>query len=105
MSDERIRVEVERSGGFGGVPRAARVDTDDLDDERANTLRGLVADAALGDRGTGARSGDRSRDKFTYDVTLVRGNDRRELTLPESALSDAQQRLVSWVLREARRGR
>jgi hypothetical protein len=104
MSDERVSIEVVRSGGFGGVRRTARADTDDLDEERAAALRSLVADAALGDRGTGARSGGGGADRFQYDVTLVRGNDRRELTLSESGLSEAQQRLVHWVLGASRRG-
>jgi len=105
MSDERVSIEVVRSGGFGGVRRTARLDTDDLDEERAATLRGLVADASLDDRGTGPRSGGGGADRFQYDVTLVRGNERRELTFSESRLSEAQERLVRWVLSTARRAR
>jgi len=106
MSDEAIIVEVTRSGGFAGVRRTGRVNTADLDSERAETLRRLVTEAdvanrrggAVGRRATGA-------DRFQYDIAVVRGDDRRSFVVGEDQLSDADRRLLRWVLAEGRGGR
>jgi hypothetical protein len=103
MPEERIRMEVVRSGGFAGVKRTGRVDTADLDEERSAELRRLVAESTL----TGQRRGPSAprpgaADQFQYEITVVRGDDRRSSRLSEADLSEADRNLVRWVLREGR---
>jgi hypothetical protein len=99
MSDERIRVEVVRRGGFGGLTRSSRVDTDDLDPEGTATLRRLVAEATRARRAPGPpREPSRGADQFEYQVTIDRGDDRRSFVVGEAQLSGADERLVNWVL-------
>ena len=102
MSSEHIQVEVTRTGGFAGMSRKGRVDTADVEEERAATLRRLVSEmsVATGAPRASAASGG-GRDRFQYNVTIVSDDDRRSLVLHEP-LSDADQRLVAWVLAEGR---
>jgi hypothetical protein len=103
MSDERIRVEIVRSGGVAGLKRTGRVDTADLDEERAAALRSLVSETTLtGQPGQPSAARTGGADRFQFDVTLVRGDDRRSFVVHESDLSDADQRLIRWVLAEGR---
>jgi hypothetical protein len=103
VGDERIEVEVVRSGGVTGMTRTARADTHVLDDAGTATLRALVTGSSV--CGTAARpgtAGTGAPDHFQYDVTLVRGEDRRTAVLREGDLSDADRRLVRWVLQHGR---
>ena len=99
MAGERVRVEVTRSGGFAGVSRTRTVDTADLDEERADTLRTLVEEFHLETRPAGGGPAAGGADRFQYDVTIVRNGQRRSIVLHEPDLSEAQERLIRWVLK------
>ena len=98
MAGERVRVEVTRSGGFAGISRTRAVDTADLDEERADTLRTLVEESRLETRTAGGPVAG-GADRFQYDVTIVRNSQRRSIVLHEPDLSEAQERLIRWVLK------
>ena len=98
----RVRVEVVRSGGFAGLTRAAAMDTEELDAELAERLRKLVDESQIESLTSApSRSG---ADRFQYDVTVTRGNDRTSIVLHESSMPDAARRLVRWVLQGASPG-
>jgi hypothetical protein len=98
----RVRVEVVRSGGFAGLTRAAAMDTEELDAELAERLRKLVDESQIESlTSTPSRGG---ADRFQYDVTVTRGNDRTSIVLHESSMPDAARRLVRWVLQGASAG-
>src|SRR5215211_5558047 len=98
----RVRVEVVRSGGFAGLTRAAAMDTEELDAELAERLRKLVDESQI-ESLTSTPSGS-GADRFQYDVTVTRGNDRTSIVLHESSMPDAVRRLVRWVLQGASPG-
>jgi hypothetical protein len=92
-----LRVEVTRSGGLTGITRSWAVETAPEDAEApATALRELVAAADLvgSSRGSGAGGADR----YQYDVTILDGTDRRSYSLQETDLTEAQRRLVRWVM-------
>jgi hypothetical protein len=99
----RVRVEVVRSGGFAGLTRTAAMDTEELDAERAEQLRRLVDESQVQSL-TSAPPGSGSADRFQYDVTVTRGNNRTSVVLQEANMSDAARRLVRWVLQGASPG-
>ena len=99
----RVRVEVVRSGGFAGLTRAAVMDTAELDRERAEQLRKLVDESQIQSL-TSTPPGSGAADRFQYEVTVVRGNQRRSIVLHESNMPDAARRLVRWVLQGAGQG-
>jgi hypothetical protein len=96
----RVRVEVVRSGGFAGLTRAAAMDTEELDGERAEQLRKLVDESQIQSL-TSARPGSGAADRYQYDITVTRGDRRTSIVLHESNMPDAARRLVRWVLRGA----
>jgi hypothetical protein len=84
MADERIRVEFERTGGFGGVVVRRTVDTATLAPEDADELRMLLDRADL----DGVRPVPRTSpvpDAQHYQLFVVRGD--RQWTV---ALSDPE---------------
>jgi hypothetical protein len=99
----RVRVEVVRSGGFAGLTRAAAMDTEELDAERAEQLRKLVDESGIQSLAS-APPGSGAADRFQYDVTVTRGNRRTSTVLHESSMPDATRRLVRWVLQGASPG-
>jgi hypothetical protein len=103
QEQERIHVEVVRSGGFAGLTRAAAMDTEELDGERAEQLRKLVHESQIQSL-TSAPPGSGAADRFQYDVTVTRGNRRTSIVLHESKMPDAARRLVRWVLQGASPG-
>ena len=100
---EGVRVEVVRSGGFAGLTRAAALDTAELDGGRAEQLRQLVDESGIESLAS-APPGSGATDRFQYDVTVTRGNERTSIVLHESGMPDAARRLVRWVLQGASPG-
>jgi hypothetical protein len=96
----RVRVEVVRSGGFAGLTRAAAMDTEELDGERAEQLHKLVDESRIESLAS-APPGSGGADRFQYDVTVTRGGRRTSIVLHESNMPDGARRLVRWVLRGA----
>jgi hypothetical protein len=100
VTDERVRVEISRAGGFAGMTRSARADTAELDESRAAELRRLVEAVPSGgskeDRPD--TSASRGADRFQFDVTIRRGTHVEALGRREPDLTSDEQRLVRWVL-------
>jgi len=99
MAGERVRVQVTRSGGFAGISRTWTVDTADLDEGRAETLRTLVDQFSLETRRVTRNPEVGGADRFRYDVTIIRDGQRRSIVLREPDLSEVQERLIRWVLK------
>jgi hypothetical protein len=85
MPDDPARLELTRSGGFAGLRRTAQID---LDAGEAEALAAAFDEAGeQPDRAKGA-------DRFQYDLTLVRGAERRSVCLREDAVPDALRPVV-----------
>ena len=80
MPDEGARLELTRSGGFAGLRRTARLD---LEAGEAEALAAAFGETA---EPLGPAAG---ADRFQYDLTLVRGGERRSVRLREGAVPDA----------------
>lgn len=72
MAGERVRAELERTGGFAGLTVRRGLDTAQLPDDQADQLRSLVT-AAEAVSGTSAAGPPRGADRFTYRLQLRRG--------------------------------
>ncbi len=106
MLDPPIRVEVDRSGGFAGRTKHATVDSASLPAEQARELAELVERAdlpTLVERTAAEPPGPgRGADRFTYDLTVHRGDQSHRLSLPESAVPPELAPLLSHVLAHSR---
>ena len=98
MSEEHVRVEVNRSGGFAGVTRSASADTDSLDASQAAELRRLVGASSAGAPAAARQAPAGGADRFQFEITVERGGQTDRVVRGEPDLSPAEQDLVRWVL-------
>jgi hypothetical protein len=95
---ERIRIEVERSGGFAGVSRRASVDTSTLPPDEAAKIAELVGRVDFGALTATATGPPRAPDRFQYDLDIRQGGQHHRLTLGERALTPELRALLDHVL-------
>ncbi|MFF3248198.1 protealysin inhibitor emfourin [Streptomyces sp. NPDC002870] len=86
-----MRIQVRRTGGFAGIERFAEVDTSGRTD--ASEWHALAEQAVAGGRGTPPVG---VPDGFSYQITV----DERTVYCSDPRLSEAQQQLISRVLKE-----
>jgi hypothetical protein len=92
-----MRVEVTRTGGFGGLLRPAAVlDTATLPPSEARRVEGLVEAADFFNLRTGPPG--RGADRFTYQVTVLANHRQHTVVATEGAMNGALQELIEYVL-------
>ena len=96
-----MRVEFERSGGFGGLRRVCTVDEGTLPPEAARQLRDLVHGARFFDLPAEIRASQPGADRFRYRLTVDDGERRHTVDLDEAAAPDGVWPLVDWLSRRA----
>jgi hypothetical protein len=96
--DERIWVDVERSGGFAGTVIRRSVDTESLPADEARQLADLVADLDVDTVVWGrAPSSPSVRDGFEYDVHIVRGSAQTDLHAQDPNVPVSLRALITFV--------
>jgi hypothetical protein len=105
VQEARVRIDFERSGGFGGMVMRATVDSDALPPDDAGRLHELVQQSkffTLPTRIGGAASG---ADRFEYRVTIDGPGGRHEVTVGDSAVTSSLRPLLDWLTDAARKTR
>ena len=102
---ERIRVDVERTGGFAGLPgppgrpTLASADTDSLSAEESRQLARLVDELDLEALRAARAPATRSvPDAFEYDVRIARGAEQVRVHARDPDLPPELRPLVRFVL-------
>jgi len=93
----RVRIDVERSGGFAGIRCSRSVDTNRLTAPEAAQWQRLVDAADLAALEGPARNP--GPDRFRYVISIADGDRRRRVTLDEEDLNDDRRELVDHVMR------
>jgi hypothetical protein len=102
VEDVRVRVEVERSGGFAGMVTRRSLDTAELPADEAGELRRLVAAAdvaGLAQRLADAPAPPRGADRFQYDVTVHHGEQVDRVTVRDGSVPPELAPLLARVTR------
>ncbi|GHH87408.1 hypothetical protein GCM10018793_63120 [Streptomyces sulfonofaciens] len=86
-----MRIQVKRTGGFAGIERHAEVDVSGRDD--AAEWQALAEQALSDGRDTPPIG---VPDGFSYQITV----DGRTVYCADPRLTQAQRKLISWVLKE-----
>lgn len=102
MAPPPIRAEFRRSGGLAGVPLTATVSEDELTDEQAAQLRGLLADGQPEARDPAVGPG--GADRFHYQLDLDDGQRHRSFSWDETNVPDPIRPLLTALTRLARPG-
>jgi hypothetical protein len=103
VSDGRLQIEFERSGGFAGVALRKSVDAGDLPPAEAEELRALVERADLpGLAESSPGPGPGRPDRFQYDLKVALDDRVYQVTVGEAELPDRVRPLVDKLLALAR---
>jgi hypothetical protein len=102
VTGERVRVELERSGGFAGVTLRASLDTAELPAAEADAVRRLVDRADLDALARRPPAPTRMPDRFQYDLTVTRDDRRQHLSVGEAAVTPELRPLLDHLMRRAR---
>jgi len=112
---ERIRVELVRTGGFGGMELHSTLDTARLPDAEADELAALVERAGLDPLGSagadettaahGEERGQAMPDAFQYRLSVQRGGRRWHGVLDERQVPPELRPLLTKLVAHARSGR
>lgn len=99
-----IRVSLVRIAGIGGARRAAFLDTESLDEERASKLRRLVEEADIARVSEPTIRSTRDKERFHFTLTVHHGSFQHTLTFAEDKTPEQLQPLVEMVWQEGQPG-
>jgi hypothetical protein len=97
VSEERIRVDLVRSGGFAGISQRASVDTDKLPPDEAAGIAELVRAVDFDALASGP---PRAPDRFQYDLDVQQGRRRHHLTLGERSVTPELRALIDHLMKQ-----
>ena len=100
-----MKIQLERTGGFAGIPLKASVDTDGLDDQSKRTLQSLVESSGFFALPSRLASPSPGADRFQFKVTIQDGNRSHTVDADEGALPPEVQSLFQYLTRLARTAR
>jgi len=92
-----VRVGFRRSGGLAGITIGVDTDTDELSPDQGEMIRALLTDP-----GSSPSSAPKAPDRFTYELLIDDGRQRRLLRWPESAVPDDVRPLVAELTTRSR---
>jgi hypothetical protein len=104
VSEGRLQIQFQRSGGVTGIPIEKTVDTGELPPAEAEELGRLVdrADLPSMARREGGPPGGRP-DRFQYDLAVTVGDRRYQVTVHEPDIPDNMKPLIDRLNDLARR--
>lgn len=97
MADEPERIEFERTGGFANIPMRATVAAAELGPaERAGV------DALLSREPAGQAAVAGFPDRFHYELTVIKGDQRHVVQLGEREIDESLRALIDCLERDAK---
>ncbi len=97
-----MRVYLERTGGFAGMPRTTKVDTVDISQETAKQLPQLLLESDFFNLPAYIDSPSPKPDRFNYMLTVEDDGKTHTVSVGESAVPENLKPLISWVNNAAR---
>lgn len=97
-------MEYERSGGFAGLTMRAEADAGTLPAAEAESLRGMVERAEFFSLPSRVPAPARGADRFEHALTVVSGERRHTVRVPDGAVPQTLRPLVDYLGTRARRG-
>jgi hypothetical protein len=92
-----VRVGFRRSGGLAGITIAVDTNTDELSPAESEMIRALLAGSASAPSST-----PQEPDRFTYELQIDDGRQRRVLRWPEAADPEDLRPLIAELTTRAR---
>lgn len=97
-----MKIQLTRSGGFGGVRLSAALDTDLLPDGEAAKVRRLVSESAFFEQPSSLKSPSPGPDRFQYRLSVEEGGEKKEIETDETGMPEALRPLIDYLIDQAR---
>ncbi|MBW4661228.1 MAG: hypothetical protein KME15_21330 [Drouetiella hepatica Uher 2000/2452] len=94
-----MRISLERSGGFIGIPMTMTIDTDALPMAEVIQLRKWVDAANIDRLPAHIPSPGNQTDRFRYELVIEDKGQRHTLCFGETAMPSVLKPLVDWMMR------
>jgi hypothetical protein len=95
---QHVQVQVERSGGFGGLVTRHSADTDSLPTDDARQLAELVAALDLEALGNAPSPTRTVPDAYQYDILISAGGEQVDLHAQDPDVPAELRRLIRFVV-------
>ncbi|MDD1658775.1 MAG: hypothetical protein LUP92_00750 [Methanomicrobiales archaeon] len=95
--DPDMKIHLIRSGGFGGMRREVRIETESLRREEREPLEGLVQDSGFFTLPEKFPRPGKGADYFTYSITVDDGNRVHTVVVSQPSLPEGLRPLVREV--------
>lgn len=92
-----MRITVQRTGGFAGVPMNKALDIASMPDPEASKCRQMI-DAANFFQLPGTIVAKPQPDRYQYDITIELDGKKHRVTVPENAMPANLQPLLNWIM-------
>ena len=92
-----MRITVQRTGGFAGVPMNKALDIASMPDQEASKCRQKI-DAANFFQLPATAAVKSQPDRYQYDITIELDGKKHSVTVPENAVPDKLQPLLNWIM-------
>ncbi len=93
-----MKIYLERTGGFTGIPFNVAIDTDQCEEEERDTLSELVEAAQFYSLPKKISPVGQEPDRFQYRITIEKAGESHTVEAGESAIPDSLQPLVRHLI-------
>ncbi|HEY9246074.1 MAG TPA: protealysin inhibitor emfourin [Candidatus Methanoperedens sp.] len=87
-------IQLERTGGFGGIRKKIILDTGSLPPEEAKKFQELVETAGFFGLPSGSRTQPKGQDRFQYRLSVETGKKKHSVEMGESSVPSALRPLL-----------
>ncbi len=95
--DEHITIHFERSGGFAGMSRRLKIDSNDLSQSEADELQAILEKSDLAGAQQHVAPASNMPDRFSYNLIIEKADKKYEMTFGESSVPAGIQPLFQYL--------
>jgi hypothetical protein len=99
-----VRIKVERSGGFAGIPVTNEMDGKDLPSDLMTTAKNIVA-RQKSSSSTMKSTPKGAADHYVYKISIINGASRRVIECNQYNIQDDLKSLVKYVEKNSKKSK
>ena len=92
-----MKIELERSGGFAGIPLRRSITSDNWPLAEQTKLAGLVHASRFFDLPAEIPNSRSGADRFQYQISIEEAGARHSVKVDEASLPDTLRPLIAWL--------
>jgi hypothetical protein len=96
-TERKMRLSLQRTGGFAGISKKAIVDTANLSSEEAQQLSHLLEAANFFNLPTIINAPSNQADRFQYIITVEENNQQYTVKVSEAGLPGSLKQIIEWI--------